>query len=427
MKLAATATPNPGLFGTGNVTDAPSPLALSDDAATRFLPMQGAPALSQTIPLGDQPALAGGPTHSRHGPSTPRAGLSLAQGLFGADLGSFALAAALLAPTGTLGDGPAAYLALVAVATLLLFTISGLYPGTGIWPHELLRRRVVSVAKVTLLAVPGALVLSGGWRGATLVLSFMVIALIFQPGLRALARSALARRVVGEVLAVPAPAAHPPARQPGGRTLHTAARDRTARVLDLTVAGIALLLAAPVLLLACAAVYAADPGPVIFRQTREGRGGRTFPMLKLRTMYRDADRRLEALLAADPAARAEWAAHFKLRNDPRVLPVIGRLLRASSIDELPQLINVIRGDMRVVGPRPFPLYHLDAMDPAFRARRCTVTPGLTGLWQISGRSTADIARQQELDLFYIENRSFWLDLHILISTAAAVARGEGAY
>jgi lipopolysaccharide/colanic/teichoic acid biosynthesis glycosyltransferase len=144
-------------------------------------------------------------------------------------------------------------------------------------------------------------------------------------------------------------------------------------------------------------------------------------------MYRDADRRLEALLASDEAARAEWSTHFKLRNDPRVLPWPSSLIRSTSLDELPQIINVIAGDMRLVGPRPFPTYHLEAMSPAFRAARNSVKPGLTGFWQISERSEAELARAEELDGFYIENRSFWFDAEILLSTPQAVIRGGGAY
>ena len=199
------------------------------------------------------------------------------------------------------------------------------------------------------------------------------------------------------------------------------------RAIDIAVAVVAILLTGPVMLAAAAAIYLLDPGPVIYRQVREGRFGRPFRILKLRTMYRNADERLEALLQADPAARAEWSSHFKLRNDPRVLPVIGNLLRSTSIDELPQFFNVLAGDMRIIGPRPFPFYHLAAMDPDFRSRRSSVTPGVTGLWQISERSTADVERQQRLDEYYLDHRSVWFDLEILFGTMLAVFRRNGAF
>lgn len=199
------------------------------------------------------------------------------------------------------------------------------------------------------------------------------------------------------------------------------------RVIDLAVAVPAALLLAPLMLAAAVAVYLVDPGPVLYRQPREGLAGKTVRVLKLRTMYRDAEQRLEALLAADPAARAEWSAHFKLKRDPRILPVIGGLLRSTSFDELPQLFNIIAGDMGIVGPRPFPEYHLLAMNAEFRHRRRLVTPGLTGLWQISERSNADLELQRRLDEFYIDNRSLWFDWHILLSTIPAIFRRSGAY
>lgn len=199
------------------------------------------------------------------------------------------------------------------------------------------------------------------------------------------------------------------------------------RLLDIVVAALMLLVALPVLALASAAVYAVDPGPVLYRQKREGLGGRQVRILKLRTMYQDAERRLETLLTADPRAREEWSTHFKLRNDPRILPGIGGILRKTSIDELPQLLNVLAGDMSLVGPRPLPDYHLAAMEASFQARRSSVIPGLTGLWQISERSAADLSRLQQLDEFYVNNRSFWLDVHILLKTPRAVVRGDGAY
>jgi len=207
------------------------------------------------------------------------------------------------------------------------------------------------------------------------------------------------------------------------RTAHEPLR----RVMDIMIAVPAAIFFAPIMLIAAAAIWLVDPGPVIYRQAREGRGGRTVHVLKLRTMYRDAEQRLEALLLKDEDASGEWSAHFKLKNDPRILPVVGRILRRSSCDELPQLFNVIAGDMSIVGPRPFPEYHLAAMPSDFRRKRSSVTPGLTGLWQISDRSNAKIDLQMQLDEFYIDNRSMWLDLYILFSTVYAVFKRNGAY
>lgn len=199
------------------------------------------------------------------------------------------------------------------------------------------------------------------------------------------------------------------------------------RAFDLAIAIPAMIVAAPILALASAAIWMVDPGPVFYRQARDGHNGRVLRMLKLRTMYRDADARLQALLRDDPVARAEWETHFKLHNDPRILPVIGKFLRASSCDELPQLLHVISGEMSIVGPRPFPDYHLAAMPPEFRIKRGSVAPGITGLWQITARSDADLALQQQLDEHYIDNRSIWLDLWIVLGTFAALLGRKGAY
>jgi lipopolysaccharide/colanic/teichoic acid biosynthesis glycosyltransferase len=210
----------------------------------------------------------------------------------------------------------------------------------------------------------------------------------------------------------------------GGSSVNT---DLVRRILDLAIAIPAAIVVAPFIAVAAAAIYAIDPGPVFFRHAREGLSGKPVHVLKLRTMYRDAEQRLEALFRENPAMRAEWLAHFKLKDDPRVLPVIGHLLRTSSFDELPQLANIIAGEMAIVGPRPFPEYHLLAMDGEFRNKRRSVTPGLTGLWQISERSNADIELQQQLDEFYIDNRSLWFDCQILLSTIPAVFKRRGAY
>lgn len=199
------------------------------------------------------------------------------------------------------------------------------------------------------------------------------------------------------------------------------------RLFDLAIAAPCSLIAAPMIALAALMIRMADSGGAFFTQQRDGLRGQQIGVLKLRTMYRDADKMLEALLARDPEARAEWESHFKLRHDPRILPVVGRILRATSLDELPQIWNILRGDMSLVGPRPFPAYHLEAMTPEFRHRRATLVPGLTGLWQISERSDGDLARQEALDGYYIDNRSFWMDLSILLRTFGAVITGRGAY
>jgi Undecaprenyl-phosphate galactose phosphotransferase WbaP len=199
------------------------------------------------------------------------------------------------------------------------------------------------------------------------------------------------------------------------------------RIIDIALAGLALFLALPIIAAMTIAIKVIDPGPAFYTQRRIGQNGRQIPVFKIRSMYVDAEQRLEEYLSANPAARDEWQRFFKLKDDPRVLPGIGKFIRRNSLDELPQLLNVMRGDMSIVGPRPFPSYHLDSFDPQFNRERRSVPPGLTGLWQVTSRSNGDLAIQQTQDLFYIRNWSVWLDLYVLLQTPLAVFSRKGAH
>lgn len=175
------------------------------------------------------------------------------------------------------------------------------------------------------------------------------------------------------------------------------------------------------------AVRAASPGPVFYRQIREGADGRPFGMLKLRTMRIDADGEIDRVLANSEDARAEWSRYMKLRDDPRVVPGVGRFLRRFSIDELPQLLNVFAGQMSLVGPRPLPAYHAERLRPEIRRLRARVLPGITGLWQVAGRSESNLETQQNLDAYYVRNWSIWLDVHVLAATVRTVLLARGAW
>ena len=199
------------------------------------------------------------------------------------------------------------------------------------------------------------------------------------------------------------------------------------RTLDIVLGTIGLVLALPILLPALLAVRVLSPGPVLFWQSREGFRGRTIRVPKIRTMIPDAEETMEQLLQADPTLRAQWETNFKLEDDPRVIPWIGRFFRRWSIDELPQLWSVVLGEMSLVGPRPFPAYHLQALKPEARRLRSRVRPGLTGLWQVTARGRAGVAEQQYHDVYYIRNWSLWLDIYVLAHTVSAVLGGRGAY
>lgn len=195
-------------------------------------------------------------------------------------------------------------------------------------------------------------------------------------------------------------------------------------VFDLLAAGVLCVLFAP-LLAALALLVRADGGPAFYRHRRIGAGGRMFDCIKFRSMVLDADRVLREVIENDPAAAAEWADTQKLRNDPRITRV-GRFLRRSSLDELPQLFNVLRGEMSLVGPRPIVTAEIDRyagdIEYYYAAK-----PGLTGLWQVSGRSDMSYARRVRLDVWYVRNWTLWHDIAILFKTIPAVFLQRGAH
>ena len=193
------------------------------------------------------------------------------------------------------------------------------------------------------------------------------------------------------------------------------------RLTDLTLTTAGLLAIWPLLLVIAIAIKLDSPGPVLYRQQRVGKDGRLFSMLKFRSMYRDADKRRDALIAANEAT----GPLFKMRNDPRVTRV-GRILRRTSLDELPQLLNVIRGEMSLVGPRPPLPSEVEKYEP-WQLGRLRAVPGMTGLWQVSGRSDVTFHEMVRLDLHYIRNWSLSLDLEILWQTLPAVLGNRGAY
>lgn len=198
------------------------------------------------------------------------------------------------------------------------------------------------------------------------------------------------------------------------------------RGLDL-VAGLALLaLAAPLIALSAAAIWLVSPGPLFYSQMRVGRNGVPFRMWKLRTMVVDAEQRLAEAVAASEANHADWQRSMKLKDDPRILPLFGRPFRRYSLDELPQLWNVVCGDMSLVGPRPLPDYHAARLSALTNRLRQRVRPGITGLWQVSGRSETSTDELEQLDRYYVRNWSLWLDIHILARTVAVVLQGKGA-
>ncbi len=168
-----------------------------------------------------------------------------------------------------------------------------------------------------------------------------------------------------------------------------------------------------------------SPGNPFFTQCRIGKNGKSFKMYKFRTMHKDAENILKDLLEKDEKLRTEWETYWKLKNDPRVTK-IGNFLRKTSLDELPQLFNILRGQMSIVGPRPYLPEEIEGLQSEMQAV-WMVSPGITGLWQISGRSNTSYNYRIAIDLWYVRNWSIWLDMVILFKTAKVVFKGEGAY
>ncbi len=185
-----------------------------------------------------------------------------------------------------------------------------------------------------------------------------------------------------------------------------------------------LLMLSPLLLLVTFLIWRRDGAPVLFAHYRVGHNGKLFRCMKFRTMLRNSEQVLSDLLRDDPKARAEWVQDQKLSNDPRITPV-GHFLRKSSLDELPQLLNVLRGEMSLVGPRPITVAELTRYGKV-RWHYLSVRPGITGLWQVSGRNNTTYDERVALDRHYVEQRSLWLDIGILVKTVRVVVAREGA-
>ncbi|KTQ98700.1 exopolysaccharide biosynthesis protein [Aureimonas ureilytica] len=197
------------------------------------------------------------------------------------------------------------------------------------------------------------------------------------------------------------------------------------RSLDILIAVTALILLSPLMLFIIVLMKITDPGPIFFGHKRVGFDGQHFPCYKFRSMATNSAELLQKLLQSDPVAKAEWEASQKLRNDPRVTR-IGRILRETSLDELPQLFNVLKGDMSLVGPRPI----VDDEIPRYSHRISAykrVRPGVTGMWQVNGRSDTSYAARVKFDSYYVRNWSVLLDLRILFKTVGVVLKRDGSY
>jgi undecaprenyl-phosphate galactose phosphotransferase len=199
----------------------------------------------------------------------------------------------------------------------------------------------------------------------------------------------------------------------------------TKRIFDIVFSIILISLFLPIILITAILIKLTSKGPIFYVQERPGRFGRMIKIYKFRTMYLDADKKLEEILKNNEELREEFRKYRKLKNDPRITP-IGKILRKFSIDEIPQLFNVLKGDMSIVGPRPYQIEEIEYMGE-YRDIVLSVRPGLTGLWQISGRNDLSFSARLKIETWYVLNWNLWLDLFIIIRTIPAVISGKGAY
>ena len=185
------------------------------------------------------------------------------------------------------------------------------------------------------------------------------------------------------------------------------------------------LLISPIILLIAILIKIDSPGPIFYGHKRLAKGGKTFKCWKFRSMYMNADKKLQEYLDKDPALKREWQEYFKLKKDPRVTK-IGKFLRKTSLDELPQLWNVLKGELSLVGPRPIVEGEIEKFGKDYILYKRT-KPGITGYWQVSGRTDTTYEERTKLERYYVSNWSIWLDIYILAKTFVVVFKKEGAY
>ncbi|HLB53221.1 MAG TPA: sugar transferase [Chlamydiales bacterium] len=198
------------------------------------------------------------------------------------------------------------------------------------------------------------------------------------------------------------------------------------RLFDLLFALFLLIVASPFFFIIALLVKGSSPGPIFYAHGRVGRSGRPFRCLKFRTMYLDADQKLKAVLLSDPLLFQEWQTYYKLKSDPRIT-FIGKWLRKTSLDELPQILNVLLGEMSIVGPRPLTQDEVTRYLKEKAGKILSVRPGLTTLWVVQGRNRLTLEERISLEELYVEKQSFWLDLKLIFKTAVSIFSMKGAY